>query len=86
MTSSASSPALTRPRAVTAAIQGPRLCVAVEDGREITVPVTWFEFLERATDAQRADFHVIGGGAGIWWDQLEDGISVPQLFGLPPDP
>jgi Protein of unknown function (DUF2442) len=86
MTSSASSPVLTRPRAVTAAIKGPRLRVTVEDGREITVPVTWFEFLERATDAQRADFHVIGGGAGIWWNQLEDGISVPQLFGLPPDP
>lgn len=86
MTSSASSPVLTRPRAVAAAIQGPRLHVTVEDGREITVPVTWFEFLGRATDAERADIRVIGGGAGIWWDQLEDGISVPQLFGLPPDP
>jgi hypothetical protein len=86
MTSSASSPLLTRPRAVTATVEGLRLCVTVEDGREITVPVTWFEFLARATVAQRADCHVIGGGAGIWWEQLEDGISVPQLFGLPPDP
>jgi len=86
MTSSASSPVLTSPRAVSAAIQGSRLRVTVDDGREITVPVTWFAFLERATEAQRASLHVIGGGAGIWWDQLEDGISVPQLFGLPPDP
>lgn len=86
MTSSASSPLLTRPRAVTAAVNGSRLHVTVEDGREIAVPLTWFEFLHRATEEQRADFHVIGGGAGIWWDQLEDGISVPQLFGLTPDP
>ena len=85
MTSSATSPALTRPRAITAAVHGRRLHVTVEDGREISVPVTWFEFLKLATEAQRADLHVIGGGAGIWWDQLEDGISVPQLFGLPPD-
>ena len=86
MTSFPSSPVLTRPRAVMAAFDGSRLHVTVEDGREIAVPLTWFEFLDRATEKQRADFHVIGGGAGIWWDQLEDGISVPQLFGLTPDP
>jgi hypothetical protein len=86
MTSSASNPVLTRPRAVTATVDGSRLHVTVADGREIAVPLTWFEFLNRATEAERVDLRVIGGGAGIWWDQLEDGISVPQLFGLPPDP
>jgi Protein of unknown function (DUF2442) len=86
MTSSASSPVLARPRATAAAIQGAQLRVTVEDGREIIVPVTWFEFLERATEAQRNEFLLIGDGTGIWWEQLNDGISVPQLFGLPPDP
>jgi hypothetical protein len=86
MTSSASSPILTRPRAVSAAVKALRLHVTVEDGREIAVPLKWYEFLNRASEDQRDDFHFIGGGAGIWWDQLEDGISVPQLFGLPPDP
>lgn len=85
MTSFATSPALTSPRAVAADVRGDRLLVRVGDGREITVPIAWFEFLDRATEEQRADLRVIGGGAGIWWEQLEDGISVPQLFGLPPD-
>ena len=85
MTSFTASPPLTSPRAVAADVQGDRLRVAVQDGREITVPIAWFEFLDRATEDQRADLRIIGGGAGIWWGQLEDGISVPQLFGLPPD-
>jgi Protein of unknown function (DUF2442) len=86
MTSSTSSPAHTRPRATAAGIRGPRLYVMVADGREISVPVPWFDFLERASGPQRADLRLIAGGAGIWWEQLEDGVSVPQLFGLPPDP
>jgi hypothetical protein len=58
----------------------------VEDGREISVPASWFGFLESASEPQRAHLRLIAGGAGIGWEQLEDGVSVPQLFGLPPDP
>jgi hypothetical protein len=32
------------------------------------------------------DVRIIEGGVGIWWDQLEDGVSVPWLFGLPDYP
>jgi hypothetical protein len=63
-----------------------RLCVAVEDGREVSVPIAWFDWLSVASDQQRAGLRIIGGGAGIWWDSLEDGISVPALFGLPEHP
>lgn len=85
MSFSMSSTMLASPRAVAAEIDAERLRVKVADGREIEVPIAWFEFLERATDEQRADLQIIGGGAGIWWEQLEDAVSVPQLFGLPPD-
>ena len=85
MTSFAPSPPLASPRAVAADVRGERLIVTVQDGREITVPIAWFDFLALATEDQRADLRVIGGGAGIWWEQLDDGISVPQLFGLPAD-
>jgi hypothetical protein len=76
---------LQAPRAVSAEIRGARLHVAVGDGREISVPIDRFEFLERASEAERADFRIIGNGRGIWWEQLEDGVSVTQLFGLPSD-
>ena len=47
------------------------------------MPVSWFPWLAVADDAQLADFEIIEGGEGIWWDALEEGLSVPGLFGLP---
>jgi len=85
MTTSTSSDALAHPRAATVTVEASSLRVAVEDGREISVPLAWFDWLAKATDDQRRDFTLIGGGAGIWWEALDDGISVPRLFGLPED-
>jgi hypothetical protein len=85
MTISTSSDALAHPRAATVNIEASSLRVTVEDGREISVPLAWFDWLAQATEDQRRDFTLIGGGAGIWWEALDDGISVPRLFGLPED-
>ena len=85
MTSLHSSAAISPPRATSVAVDGDALRVTVEDGRQIAVPVLWFDWLSRASDAERLDFQIIGGGAGIWWERLDDGISVPWLFGLPED-
>jgi hypothetical protein len=76
---------LSAPRAVSAEIDGARLRVTVADGRQIIVPIDRFEFLERASEADRADFRLVGNGRGIWWERLEDGVSVARLFGLPAD-
>jgi hypothetical protein len=54
----------------------------LKDGREIAVPVAWFEWLASADEAKRQDFAILEDGAGIWWERLDDGISVPGLFGL----
>jgi hypothetical protein len=85
MTSSAPSSPLKHPLATIVAIDTESLRVKVEDGREITVPTQWFEWLARASEAERQDFTIIGGGEGIWWETLDDGISVPWLFGVPED-
>lgn len=85
MTSSASSATLSRPHVVAVDVDDKRLRVVVQDQREITVPISWFEFLANATPEERSDHSIIGGGVGIWWATLEDGISVAQLFGLPAD-
>jgi hypothetical protein len=57
--------------------------VALEDGRDVTVPVSWFDWLASATPGQQDDLRIIEGGLGIWWEQLEDGVSVPWLLGRP---
>ena len=85
MTSSAPSETRAHPRASKVLVGASTLRVTVADGREIAIPLAWFDWLARASDAERRDFRVIGGGAGIWWDTLDEGISVPWLFGLPED-
>jgi hypothetical protein len=85
MSISTSSDELAHPRAADVAIEADVLRVTVRDGRIITVPLAWFEWLAGADEARRRDFSIVGGGAGIWWDALDDGISITSLFGLPED-
>jgi hypothetical protein len=72
-----------RPIATAAAVVADRLHVTLVDGREIIVPVSWFEWLANATAEQRSELDLIEGGEGIWWEQLDEGVSVPGLLGLP---
>ena len=81
MTSSIRAPEL--PRAAAANVERGRLRVSLEDGRELSVPVTWFEWLHRASDEAAADVEIIEYGLGLWWPTLDEGISVPWLLGLP---
>lgn len=78
------------PRAVSARVEAERLVVDLRDGRAISVPLTAFEFLANRTDRERQNLEIVELGAGIWWDGIDEGISVPGLFGLPevppPDP
>lgn len=59
------------------------LLIQLEDGREISAPLSWFSRLERATDAERADWRLIGTGQGIHWEQVDEDISPTILLGLP---
>ena len=83
MTPSTSSDPLAHPRAAAVAVEAGVLRVIVQDGRAISVPLEWFGWLAAAGEDQRLDFTIIGGGAGIWWDALDEGVSVSSLFGLP---
>ncbi len=74
------------PRAAAARVASGHLLVRLVDGRELAVPIEEFDFLAAGTDAEREQLDLVGGGAGIWWDLLDDGVSVPGLFGLPETP
>ena len=71
------------PAAATVLIDREWLRVDLRDGRKLSVPVSWFGWLSGADDAQRADFEIIEDGQGIWWNAIDEGLSVPGLFGLP---
>jgi hypothetical protein len=86
MSSSTRTTALDRPRAVSAVCDDDNLHVTIEDGRVISVPLDWFDWLASASLAQRNDIRITEGGAGIVWNQLDDSLSVPGLLGLPEYP
>jgi Protein of unknown function (DUF2442) len=53
------------------------------DGRTLTVPLAYFPWLLALEPATRKRLEIIGDRTGIWWDEPDEGISVPVLFGLP---
>ncbi|MBI4063380.1 MAG: DUF2442 domain-containing protein [Elusimicrobia bacterium] len=61
------------------------LCVLLQDGRKISVPLSYFPRLLKATPEQRQKHELSGGGLGIHWDELDEDISVPALLAGVPD-
>ena len=56
------------------------LHVRLVDGREISVPLEWFPRLRGATDSQRDNWRLMGGGVGIHWEDLDEDLSVEGLL------
>ncbi len=54
--------------------------VILADGREVSVPMEWFPRLRDATDKQRQNWRLIGGGIGIHWEAIDEDISVESLL------
>ena len=54
--------------------------VALEDGRELSIPLAWFPRLLRASPEQRRNWELIGRGEGVHWDELDEDISVAGLL------
>lgn len=50
------------------------------DGREIGVPLEWFPKLRDADAKKRMNWRLIGKGAGIHWEELDEDISVSALL------
>lgn len=71
------------PTAIAVSLVADRIHIELADGRELRVPIEWFEWLTSASEDQRRDLRIIERGEGIWWDQIDEGLSVPALLGVP---
>jgi hypothetical protein len=69
------------PRAVAAGLTAEHIAVTLRDGRELSVPISWFGWLARSSDRDRTEITLIEDGAGIWWPRLDEGLSVAGLLG-----
>jgi hypothetical protein len=56
------------------------LCVDLSDGRSISVPLAWYPRLSHASTAERKRWRLVGRGAGIHWEDLDEDISVENLL------
>jgi len=54
--------------------------VDLADGRSLTVPMSYFPRILKASPEQRALFIISGGGTGIHWDEIDEDISVSGLL------
>ena len=54
--------------------------VTLDDGRSLSVPITWFPRLRKATASQRGHWRLIGRGEAVHWPDVDEDISVLGLL------
>lgn len=48
-----------------------KMCIRLDDGRELAIPIDWFPTLRDANKKERANWRFIGVGEGIHWEDLD---------------
>jgi hypothetical protein len=62
------------------------LTVELEDGRRISVPLSWYPRLLQASQRDRDEWQVAGGGFGLHWPSIDEDLSVEGLLRGAPAP
>ncbi len=62
------------------------LSVTLMDGRVISVPLAWYPRLLNASEAQRENWKIAGGGYGIHWPDVDEDLSTEGLLRGAPAP
>lgn len=68
------------PLAVAVTIDDDVLVVTLDDGRLISVPLTWYPRLSHASAQERANWRLIGKGEGVHWPDIEEDVRVGSLL------
>jgi hypothetical protein len=62
------------------------LSVILMDGRIISAPLAWYPRLLEASNAQRENWRIAGGGYGIRWPDVDEDLSTEGLLRGAPAP
>lgn len=76
-----------RVRATGVSFVDQRLCVTLNDGREISLlidQVHWLAWLAQAPPNIRVRWSIESGGYAIYWEDLDDGIEIRHLLSQTP--
>lgn len=62
------------------------ICMDLADGRTISAPLAWYPRLLHATQEQRDNWELAGGGYGVHWPALDEDLSSEGLLRGAPAP
>lgn len=68
------------PRAKKVFFDSDNMWVEFTDGRQLSVPLAYFPRLLNASQTQKTDYIISGGGTGLHWEELDEDISVKGLL------
>ena len=68
------------PNAQHVSISDEALTVELEDGRTLSAPIGWYPRLAHAKPEERNSWRLIGQGSGIYWDDIDEDISIEGLL------
>ena len=61
-------------------ITNDELRVRLMDGRTISAPLAWYPRLLHASEGQRSNWEIAGGGYGIHWPEIDEDLSTEGLL------
>jgi hypothetical protein len=67
-------------RAVRAWIDGRKVRVELEDGREIAFPADRFRRLRNATDEQLREVRIEARGRALRWEELDEDLTIDGVL------
>ena len=62
------------------------LSIDLLDGRSLTVPLAWYPRLVHASEQERNNFRIVGGGFVINWPDVDEHLSSQGLLAGAPAP
>jgi len=68
------------PLAADVKVTAEALVVGLQDGRVVSVPLTWYPRLAEGTPREWRRWELIGPGVGVHWPDLDEDISVEALL------
>jgi hypothetical protein len=69
------------PGILSARVSDDKITALLSDGREISIPLSWFPRLFQALPAQRSKFQISPAGYGIHWPEIDEDISIKAFLG-----
>ena len=68
------------PRIMNVSLDDEQLTLSLEDGRVVSVPLSWYPRLCYGSHQERQHFQIGGAGFGIHWPDLDEDIGVEGIL------